>query len=345
MVDSAPFPAVDVTFSPAWWYVNYGLGFEEEAWRDPIRRTERDRDLRRLLYERFGDVGLGERDPKPQPNIEAYGHRFMAALWGCEIRYLPNQAPAAVALPDAAGRMANPVPPDFDASPVIQRAFAEAKLLGAHYGFCEGGINLGGPLNNAVSVFGEEILYACLAQPDLARQVLKVMAVVLLAVYDRVTCPINHQEVASPRPSGGIGNCPVCMISPETYRQVVLPADLWWRGHFAEFSLHHCGVFHPYAEVYQALQPAGLDVGWGTDLKVARRAYPRVPMSLELQDSAVMGKSESELDALLAQMVEEAGPRELVTRIWLAEACPDTPDSTVRALMTAPRRLTKLMEE
>ena len=214
MVDSAPFPAVDVTFSPAWWYVNYGLGFEEEAWRDPIRRTERDRDLRRLLYERFGDVGLGERDPKPQPNIEAYGHRFMAALWGCEIRYLPNQAPAAVALPDAAGRMANPVPPDFDASPVIQRAFAEAKLLGAHYGFCEGGINLGGPLNNAVSVFGEEILYACLAQPDLARQVLKVMAVVLLAVYDRVTCPINHQEVASPRPSGGIGNCPVCMISP-----------------------------------------------------------------------------------------------------------------------------------
>jgi hypothetical protein len=177
MTASVPFPAVDVTFSPAWWYANYGLGFEEEVWRDPMR------------------------------------------------------------------------------------------------------------------------------------------------------------------PSAGIGNCPVCMISPETYRQVVLPADLWWRGHFVEFSLHHCGVFHPYAEVYQALQPAGLDVGWGTDLKVARRAYPRVPMSLELQDSAVVGKSAAELDALLAQMVENADPRGLVTRIWLAEACPDTPDSTVRALMTAPSRL------
>jgi hypothetical protein len=29
-----------------------------------------------LLFERFGDVGLGEHDPKPQPVAgEAYGHR------------------------------------------------------------------------------------------------------------------------------------------------------------------------------------------------------------------------------------------------------------------------------
>jgi hypothetical protein len=316
------------------------MGFGEEVWRDPLRRIERDCDLRRLLYERFGDVGLGERDPEPRPTIEAYGHRFMAALWGCEIRYLPNQAPAAVALPDAAERMAHLSVSDLDASPVIGRAFAEAGLLEARYGSCDGAINLGGPLNNAVSVLGEEILYACLAAPELARRVLQTMAEALLAVYDRVTCRINRWPVASPRPSAWIGNCPVCMISPETYRQVVLPADLWWRGNFREFYIHHCGVFHPYAEVYQALRPAMLDVGWGTDLRAARRAYPTVPMSLELQDSALMGKGEADLDALLAQMAEDAGPRELVTRIWLAEACPETPDATVRALMTVPARLT-----
>ncbi len=333
------FPPVEVTFAPAWWRAKYGMDFGESAWRDPIRRTELDRERRRLLYERFGEVGLGEADPPPRPNIEAYGHRFMAALYGCEIRYLPDQDPAALALPGAADRMASLRAPDLAASSVVRRAFAEAKLLRERYGSCDGSINIGGPLNNAVSVFGEEILAACLAQPALARRTLQVMAETVLAVYYGVMCAINGQEVTTPRPGWGIGNCPVCMISPETYRAVVLPVDRCLREQFIGFGLHHCGVFHPYAEAYAELRPDSLDVGWGSDLRRVREVFPSTPMSLMIEAAALVGKSERELDALVAQTAEAAVPLALVTKLWVAEIGPDISDGTVRSLVTAPRRL------
>jgi len=71
-------------------------------WQDPIKRTELDREKRRLLYGRFGDVGLGERDPTPEPVVGIeYGDRFMSALWSCDIHYLPDQAPSTIILDDA----------------------------------------------------------------------------------------------------------------------------------------------------------------------------------------------------------------------------------------------------
>lgn len=333
------FPTLNISFAPAWWHARYVMDFGEQAWQDPLARTERDREMRRLLFERFGEVGLGEQGPAPRPNLEAYGDRFMAALWGCEIRYFPDQAPAAVPVPNVRERMENLEVPDLASSPVIRQALEDARLLEERYGWCEGSINLGGPLNNAVSVFGEEILSACLAEPKLARRTLQKMAEALLAVHDQVVCRINGVAVTSPRPAGGLGNCPVCMISPQTYREVVLPADLWFRNQFREFGLHHCGSFHPYNEVYQELRPDSLDVGWETDRRATRRAFPHTAMSLMLEASALVGTDQVAIDDLIARMVEDGGPPELITRIWVAEAGPDLPDETVRSLMTVPQRL------
>ena len=338
-MSAPPYPQMMVTFSPAWWHAHYGLDFGEAVWTDPIARTERDRELRRLLWERFGEVGLGEENPEPKPNVEAYGHRFMAALWGCEVRYLADQAPAAVALPGAEERMRELRVPDLEASPVIQRALSEARLLEERYGRCDGWINAGGPLNNAVSVLGAAILSACLEEPELARRVNLQMAQAILGVFYRLSVPVNGLQPAVPWPGGGVGNCPVCMISPRTYAEAVLPADLWFREHFLDFGIHHCGVFTAYIEVYKALRPNGLDMGWGTDWRAVREAYPSLPLSLEIQDSAILGKTPAELDEMVAGMAEAAAPLELISRMWVAEAAPETPDETVRTLMTAGERL------
>ncbi len=68
-------PKMDFTFSPAWWRANYGINFDENFW-----------------FERYGDVGLGEENPRPRPGIEFCGHRMMAAFWGCAIVFMPDQA-------------------------------------------------------------------------------------------------------------------------------------------------------------------------------------------------------------------------------------------------------------
>jgi len=55
------------------------------------------------------------------------------------------------------------------------------------------------------------------------------------------------------------------------------------------FLLHHCGIFHPYVDVYKPLNPTGWDLGWGTDLRVARAAFPDLPISTYIDVSALRG--------------------------------------------------------
>jgi len=49
------------------------------------------------LYERFGDVGLGEPNPKPKPIINA-SMTALPAVFGCEIIYQDDAIPWAVPL-------------------------------------------------------------------------------------------------------------------------------------------------------------------------------------------------------------------------------------------------------
>jgi hypothetical protein len=226
--------------------------------------------------------------------------------------------------------------PDFARSPVVRKYFEDARILERLYGRYDGSINIGGPLNNAVSVLGESILAACADEVELATHVLSQMARACLQVDDDLVHHGAANAPASLRPACAIGNCPVCLISPDTYRRVVLPVDQWYREHYIDFSIHHCGVFHPYRYAYQALRPIHLDVGWGSDLRLIRQVFPTTPMSLEIQAKALLWTDPRALDPTLQQLLADAAPVELVTHLWVAEAGPEVSDDTVRRLVTWP---------
>ncbi len=338
----ATFPNIVLNFGPAWWHTHYGMKFDREFWQDPIARTERWREQKRLLFERFGEVGLGEKDPLPQPVAgEAYGHRFMSAFWGCEIQYVEDQYPSAMILPEPYERMNRLEVPALANSPAVERLRSEVRLLRKNYGLCETVINFGGPLNNAVSVFGSEIFVVCKQEPDLARQVLKKMGQAVITVYDELVCPLNAISIAEGHNRYfEIGDCPVGMISPHIYQELVLPADLWLRNQFqGRFGLHHCGIFEPYAEAYRSLKFDCVDVGPGTDLRLTRNAYPDIPITTYLAVESLMDISQKELDGMLVKMIRDAAPADLFPTITIAEAGPEVSDETVRSLMTAKERL------
>ena len=324
-----PFPYIAITFSPAWWQAK-------------VDRQPSAMERARLLWERFGDVGLGEEKPVlPAPVVGGeYGDRFMAAFWGGEVVYPPAAVPAALVLPDARERMAGLEVPDVATSPVAQRAFGDAERLKNEHGTCAAAVNYGGPLNNAVSVLGQDILTVCAEDPDLAREVLHKMAQGVMVVHDEIVCPINGVDPVATRAGGwGIGNCPVCMISPRMYSEVVLASDRWLSNHFTGgFYLHHCGVFDAYTEAYRPLQPLALDVGPGTDLAITRAAYPDAVISTYIEVGALSRMGLDEVDATLSEMIGAAGPPELFSAISIAEAGPEISDETVRHLMTARER-------
>lgn len=329
-----------VSLSFKWYNRHAGLTFGRDIFTDPIKRTDTLRECARIAFEHFGDVGLGQHNPQPSPIAShSYGDRFMSALFGCEVVYFNDQAPCVVAKEADFDEMAGLQVPDLGNNEVVQKMLSDAELLRRHYGCVSGSINTGSPANVAVSLYGQDFLIACALEPEIAQHVLHVIGETIYKL-DREVCAVAEPESFPQSPvSMGYGNCPAIMFSPSMYRDVLLPVDKWFRSQVRDFHLHHCGVFDKYIDLYKELDPATIDVGGGSDYRALRKAFPNTPCSFLINTGDVEGLSAREIDAFVADMVERASPRELITRIACVDLSESVPDDTVRALATVHERI------
>ncbi|NSW83169.1 MAG: hypothetical protein HPY90_07825 [Syntrophothermus sp.] len=335
------YPEVTIDFSPLWWNKNYGFEFDEAFWLDPIRRTEQTMEMQRVLFDRFGDVGLGCADPTPTPNVEMYGHRFVSALLGAEIRYYRDQPPSVLSVDldyDHMGRIQCPI---LSESKVFTETMRQAALLIDRYGFCNGEINMGGPLNVAVTMFGTSFLAALLEASRVADHVLSVIANTMINLYDELTCKISPTEHNSRNRKLFLGNCPVIMISPDHYQTKVFPHDQWLRSQAAVFTLHHCGShMERYLSSYTHLRPIShIEVGWEGDLRLVAEAIPEATITPLLYATELAGKTELELDDLIGSILQSIGNPARISRIWIVDWGPELDDSIVRSLRSYAERL------
>ena len=330
---------VSVGFNEKWNHAKLGMAFDKPVWDDPLRRTEMKMTTHRKVYERFGDVGLGEAEPRPDPTIDAYGHRFMGALYGCDIVYLSDQAPCALTIKGDYDTLARFDVPDFNNSRVMNRAWDEVALMQREYGFCYGTVNMGSPLNVAVTTFGELFLSAVAEEPELAQHVLRVVMETQFKLYEEFQRKVEPERYPEGTTEMGYGNCPAIMLSPSMYREVVLPVDKEYRSRCDIFHLHHCGIFDRYAEMYTELSPNNIDIGAGSDYGIMRQVFPDTRASLIIDPSDVEGRSREQIDAHLSAMAEAARPYELTTHMWTADFSPGMTDENIRDLATAHLRI------
>ncbi len=323
------------TFSEAWFHKHYGLQFGERYSTDPIFRAEQHQEALRLVHERFGALGLGKEDPKPQPHLEICGHRFLPALLGCEVFYQPDQPPAVHHLPVKSAQELAAVPkPDLATNRWAREFRRQAEALLARYGCVDATINHGGPLNVAANALGTDA-FLYLAEPTEEFQgFLRMLAELCVETYDQLTLPFNPH--LDPGRELFIGNCPVVMIDPETYRKEVFPADSYLRGRVKKFGLHHCGAMDRYLTDYQRLGPCEyIEVGWGSTLTSVRQAFPSTTLDLMINIPAVQAMPQDRLTETLREMVAQAAPRALIRDIFMADVGPDVPDATVARFVEA----------
>lgn len=323
------------TFSEAWFHRNYGLEFGERYFMDPAFRTEQDREALRLLYDRFGALGLGNRDPRPRPHVEICGHRLLPALLGCEVCYQVDQPPAVKHLPaGSAEEIAAIAHPDLAQNRWAQEFRKQAKMLVGRYGRVDATINHGGPLNVAANALGTSA-FICLADSSQEfRDFLEMVAQLCLETYDELTLPLNP-ELGVGRELF-IGNCPVMMLDQATYRNEVFPADHYLRSHVEKFGLHHCGPMDRYIENYKALGPCEyIEVGWGTTVAKVREAFPTTILDLMINIPVVQTMARGQLKDSIAEMINRAQPLELIRDIFMADIGPDVPDATVENFVEA----------
>ena len=340
------FLPIDIVFHPNWWNKNYGLKFTEEYFFDPERRVAQEQQMRQILYDRFGDIGLGEKNAVPKPVIGpvhlATGF-LISALLGCQLRFCEGASPEALCAHMSAEQIAGLAVPDIKNTYPMNKILELAKALKEKFWYVEGDINWEGIQNVAIDLRGQELFMDYYDNPKIVRRLFDVIAETIIestkiirdltnttsisvnTIVDKVDPNINLHS-----------NCSVQMISPETYTEYLLDYDRRLAKDMAPYGIHHCGnnmdgIASEYAKVENAVL---FDVGWGSDIARCRKQLPDAILSLRFDPVQLRTFTVDEVEQHTRRMLDEAKPLE-----QCAFCCVNidhgTPDENIRKMFEA----------
>ncbi len=310
----------DVTFHPSWWNQNLGIRFTEDFFNNPEYRIASDVKMRRCLFEKFGEWGIGEENPEPRPllgsDLIASGYLY-SSLLGCDIRYseeAPPEVICAALSEEEAGRFKAP---SLEDCPDWQIVEEQIRWLQKEYGSVHSALNLQGVLNLALDLRGDSIFIDMYQDEEKARnlfdqcfdlsvQVGKRLSQVSTTLSGGVTAITNVLDFP------GLyvhSNCSVEMISLDNYRDFLLEYDKKLSGLFQPYGIHHCGqsmehVAEGYAEVPGMVFA---EVGAGSKIAEVRKMLPDCWLNLRYSPVKLSDVPESELRTELQQMVLDGG--------------------------------------
>ncbi|OGD21261.1 MAG: hypothetical protein A2W03_09585 [Candidatus Aminicenantes bacterium RBG_16_63_16] len=320
---NGPLP-VEVVFHPSWWHRHAGISFDEDFFYHPSRRVEAERRMEQVLYDRFGDLGLGEDRDRDFPVIgpvhNAAGY-LLSEMLGCRVEYKEDAPPQVV----PANR------PDLEID--IEGAFASAaflrfrglvEALKKRFGYVSGDVNWGGVLNLALDLRGQDFFL------DLGDRPGKV------AVFlDRIARSIDRFTTFVQRETGSTSisvnrtvrhlrgsvflhsECALTMISTRPYEDFLMPIDADWSGRRRPFGIHYCGADpHRFADVFARIPRLDfLDLGWGGEVGALRRRLPETFLNIRLSPVEIVHQSAGEIRQAVIDRVTDSG------NPWLTGVC------------------------
>ena len=294
-----------------------GISFDESFFYDPQRRVEDEQKMEQLLYERFGDLGLGEDHDKMLPQIGAVhlaSGYLLSEMLGCKVEYYEDAPPQVLC--------AHRESLDFEVeeafcSHAFQRLVKLVEQLKAKHGYVVGDINWGGVLNIAIDVRGEEIFTDMLLEPEKANVFFRKIAQVIDKFIWYVQTNTGSSSISVNRsarlfdyPVAIHSECSHTMISEEDYRRFFLPIDQEWSLRHKPYGIHYCGKDpHRMASAFAEIERLEfLDVGWGGDVALLRKHLPDTFFNIRLNPVDIQKYSYEELVNNISERVAASGP-------------------------------------
>jgi uroporphyrinogen-III decarboxylase len=319
---SRGFLPVEVVFNPNWWHQTVGICFDQSFYLDPQARIQNDLLMRRVLYQRYSELGLGEPNPQPRPVIGSLfvaGGFVIPALLGAEIWFASDAAPQPRPMHLTPEQIDQLEKPDFRQIWPMNELIAQMDALESEWGYLTGDLNTDGLLNAAYHLYGADLFTDFYNAPQRVQHLLEMIAELIVDVSESVrqrtgSCSISvNRMVSHVDPCLFLhANCSVPMISPRSYRAMQLPIEQQMSQRIQPFGIHHCGDnLQRYASAYAELPLAFLDVGWGSDVAASRRALPDVFFNLRLSPVRMLTCTPQEIAADTESLLRAAGPLEL----------------------------------
>ena len=328
----------DITFHPSWWHKNAGVDFTQNFFDDPEYRMDCDVRMRRVLFEKFGEYGIGEEHPEKRPllgtDLLAAGYLY-SELMGCDIIYEPDNSPQVVCAHLDEDSIDDVEIPDLDRSEVWARTQKQIDYLKKEYGHVETYVNLQGIQNIAMDLMGQDVLMAYYSAPEEVDRLLSKITEFSIEVGRRfyaLSDDISGGVTAIIRQTRPLcyltSNCSVEMVSNQIYEDFLLKYDRQLAEAFPHFAIHHCGrsmehVVEGYSKVPN-LEFA--EVGAFSDIKAVREKLPGVFLNARYSPVRLMNAEKEDVErevAALAQNGQENGGLVSISCVGIDSNMPD----------------------
>ncbi len=343
---SQPYP-VDIVLAPEWWHSTTGITFDEDFFYHPSRRIEVEQQMEKVLYNRWGNYGIGNRASELRPEIGAVhlaAGFLLSELLGCTVEYSAAHPPQVIPL--GIDTLSLPVTSIFD-HPRFKKFEKMADTLYDSFGYITGDINWGGVLNIALDLRGENIFLDAMDNPNMVDIFFSSLAKAIEDftgyIYRRTgTTSISVNRTIDAVQSKILlhSECTHTMISEEFYRTHLMRFDQLWSRSRQPFGIHYCGNDpHRFADCFAKLPALDfLDVGWGGDIATLRKALPDTFLNIRLDPVSLVHRSPTEIESIVTDLAAQAGDP------WLCGFCcinidDSMPDENIAAIFRSAAEL------
>lgn len=298
----------------------FGFELGEEFHRNLDCRVVTAMEIDRAVFEAYGGLGLGYKEPFPRVSIEPFGHRFVPAMYGCECGYAVDADPWSRPRTLSAEEIKNlePWTPERFAASEPVRVVADQidqlkqrydryrvpdREFNPHWRGMSAVQNLGSVINTAFSVQGEELFVDYAERPGLVHK-----------LYDNITqLMLLGLECFSaldgwPLRDVFIGDCTVAMISPEDYARFNYPQDHrlmeFARAIGAGFMIHQDSDANRQLENYARFEHlSGFDLGQDTDFEKLASLKPEAEVNCLLFPAWIEAHSAADMAEELTRLM------------------------------------------
>lgn len=329
-----------VGFYPDWFFKHYGISFGREYYFDPETRVQTRMEIDRRLNERFGDVGLGDPNPKPKPLI-TFGMVMLPAIFGCEIVFEDNALPWAMPLnlpeKDIMDLEVPNIPNVYPMTEIIK----QIDFLKDKYGKVVGDINVTGVQNLALKIRGDQLYYDYYENPELCHHLLKICTESIIQLFKFIykitgTGAMDVTPMCDPR-LFVVPNCTVEQVSLKAYEEFILDYDNQVADACRPFGIHHCGSVNEVLEGYAKVRHLEfVEVGFGSDIKRTREVFgPQVAVNSRISPVLMKNGTTEEVAAEVRHLIDQGVPLNnfSIDTVGLTYGTPD--ENVKTALQTA----------
>lgn len=305
----------DIVLSPAWWFHNTSITFDEDFFYNPAKRVEAEQKMENILYQKWGRYGLGADKNKVLPVVGAVhlaAGFFISEMLGCKVEYKQEFPPQVIcAKIDDLKINAE--------SAFKSKAFKQFEQLVAslkkQYGYVTGDINWAGILNIALDLRGEAIFMDMFDKPSDVKTFFTKIADVLEKFTNYIKSKTGSTSISVNRNVRNItpavflhSECSHTMISANDYKKFLFECDENWSQKYRPFGIHYCGKDpHRYADTFARLPHLDfLDVGSGGDIVKLRKSLPNTFLNIRLSPVDIIEADNTLIEQTIRKLVSDS---------------------------------------